>query len=62
LTLINILKVFGFNIIYNEEIPLAIQIITSSNEITTYGVESFFDTQRLKGHDKVIAVTVTFSN
>ena len=50
------------DIIYNEEIPLAIQIITSSNEITTYGVESFFDTQRLKGHDKVISVTVTFSN
>lgn len=49
------------NIVYNEEIPLAIQINTSSNEIASYGVESFFDTQRLKGHDKVIAVTVTFS-
>ena len=50
------------DIIYNQEIPLAIQINTSSNEITSYGVESFFDTERLKGHKKVIAVTVTFSN
>lgn len=49
------------NIVYNEEIPLAIQINTSSNEIASYGVESFFDTQRLKGHDRVIAITVTFS-
>ena len=49
------------DIAYNEEIPLVIQINTSSNEIASYGVESFFDTQRLKGHDKVIALTVTFS-
>lgn len=49
------------DIVYEQEIPLVIQIITQSNEITTYGVDSFFDTERLKGHDSVIAVTITFS-
>jgi hypothetical protein len=49
------------DIVYEQEIPLAIQIITKSNSIRTFGVESFFDTQRLKGHDTVIAVTITFS-
>jgi len=50
-----------YDIIYEQEIPLAIQIITSLNEIRDYGVESFFDIQKLKGHDIVIAVTITFS-
>jgi hypothetical protein len=49
------------DIVYEQEIPLVIQIITQSNEISTYGVDSFFDTERLKGHDSVIAVTITFS-
>lgn len=49
------------DIVYEQEIPLAIQILTSSNEVSTYGLESFYDTQKLKGHDIVIAVTITFS-
>lgn len=46
---------------YEKEIPLAIQIITSSNEIRSFSGESFYEPDRLKDHDEVIALTVKFS-
>ena len=49
------------NIEYEKEIPLAIQVITSSNEIRSFSGESFYEPDRLKGHDEVIALTVKFS-
>lgn len=48
-------------IIYEKEIPLVIQTLTDSNELVTYGVNSFYDTNKLKGNDIVNAITVTFS-
>lgn len=49
------------DIVYNEEIPLAIQIITTSNSVSSYGVESFFNPPKFQENDTVIAVTITFS-
>lgn len=44
-----------------EEIPLAVLIETSSNEIRTYGTEAYFEPERLGGHELVVAVTLTFT-
>lgn len=44
-----------------EEIPLAVLIETSSNEIRTYGTEAYFEPERLGGHELVAAVTLTFT-
>lgn len=46
---------------YEKEIPLAIQIIASSNEIRSFSGESFYEPDRLKDHDEVIALTAKFS-
>lgn len=49
------------DIIYDKEIPLVIQTIGSKNGISTYGIDNYYNTDRLKEHDTVIAITVTFS-
>lgn len=49
------------DIVYNQEIPLAVQIITTSNSISSYGVESFFDPSKFQETDTVTAITITFS-
>lgn len=50
----------GADIVYNQEIPLAIQILTNSDRISSYGVDNFKDSEKFKGHDVVNAVTITF--
>ncbi|GEM_PF-6552072 len=60
----NILSLLSHNnesMVYEEEIPLAIQIMSTSSEISSFGSEYFNDTDKFKDYDKVIAVTVTFS-
>lgn len=48
---------------YEEEIPLVIQISTSKNEITTYGVEYFNNPEQYEklDYENVYAITVIFS-
>lgn len=50
-------------IIYEEEIPLVIQIITSKNEIHSYGVEYFEHPEEYEKYDYeyVYAITICFS-
>lgn len=48
---------------YEKEIPIAIQIITSKDEVSSYDVEYFSHPEEYKkfGYEHVYAVTVTFS-
>lgn len=46
---------------HEKEIPLAIQVITKSTKVMSFSGESFYEPERLKGHDAVIALTVKFS-
>lgn len=50
-------------IVYEKEIPLAIQIVTSKNEISSYIVEYFEYPEEYEKHDyeHVYAITVMFS-
>ncbi len=50
-------------IVYDQEIPLAIQIITSKNEVHSYVVDYFFQPEEYEKHDYeyVYAITVLFS-
>ena len=50
-------------IVYEKEIPLAIQINTSKNEVTSYDPEYFFRPEEYEkfGYEHVYALTVTFS-
>lgn len=50
-------------IIYEQEIPLVIQILTSQNGIATYNVESFFEPERYEkyNYEHVYAITIRFS-
>lgn len=50
-------------IVYEQEIPLAVQILTSKNEIRSYDTTYFFHPEDYAnyGHDHVYAVTVLFS-
>ncbi|MCD8192568.1 MAG: hypothetical protein LUD55_07245 [Oscillospiraceae bacterium] len=50
-------------ITYEEEIPLAIQIITSKNEVHSYVVDYFFQPEEYEKYDYeyVYAITVLFS-
>lgn len=50
-------------IVYEQEIPLAIQIITSKNEIHSYDTSYFFEPEAYAqyGHEHVYAITVVFS-
>ena len=49
-------------VVYGEEIPLAIQITTRTNAVTSYVTEYFFQPEAYegKGYDAVYAVTATF--
>lgn len=48
---------------YEEEIPLAIQIVTTKNEIRSFDTSYFFHPEEYEqyGYDHVYAVTVLFS-
>ncbi len=50
-------------IVYGQEIPLAIQINTSKNEVVSYFTEYFFQPEEYEkhGYEHVYALTVTFS-
>ena len=50
-------------IVYGQEIPLAIQINTSKNEVVSYFTEYFFHPEEYEkfGYEHVCALTVTFS-
>lgn len=50
-------------IVYDQEIPLVIQIITSKNEVYSYTVDSFFQPEEYAKYDyeQVYAITVLFS-
>lgn len=50
-------------IVYEKEIPLAIQINTSKNEVVSYFTEYFFQPEEYEkfGYEHVYALTVTFS-
>lgn len=50
-------------IVYGQEIPLAIQISTSKNEVVSYFTEYFFQPEEYEkfGYEHVYALTVTFS-
>lgn len=50
-------------IIYGQEIPLAIQINTTKNEVLSYDTEYFFQPEEYGkyGYEHVYALTVTFS-
>ena len=50
-------------ITYGEEIPLAIQVLTSESEITGYTVDTFHEPQKWEelGYEGVFALTVQFS-
>lgn len=50
-------------IVYEEEIPLAIQVSTSADSILSYDLEYFFRPEEYEkhGYEHVYALTVTFS-
>lgn len=50
-------------IVYEKEIPLAIQINTTKNEVSSYDPEYFFQPEKYEkfGYEHVYALTVTFS-
>ena len=51
-------------IVYDEEIPLAVQVNTTSEDgVICYGVEQFFNPEEYEalGYEHVYALTVTFS-
>lgn len=50
-------------IVYEQEIPLAVQIVTTKNEIRSYDPSFFFHPEDYEkyGYDHVYAVTVLFS-
>lgn len=50
-------------IVYEEEIPLAVQVNTTKNEVTSYDPEYFFQPEEYEklGYEHVYALTVTFS-
>ena len=49
--------------VFDEEIPLVLQIMTSKNEIRSHSTEQFFEPNSLEeqGHEYVYAITVCFS-
>lgn len=50
-------------IVYGQEIPLAIQIHTTKNEVISYFTDYFFQPEKYEklGYEHVYALTVTFS-
>ncbi len=47
---------------YGEEIPLVVQILTSKNQVVSYGVDYFFQPEEFAkwNHEAVYAITVCF--
>ena len=50
-------------VVYEKEIPLAVQIITSKNEVVSYQVDYFHSPEEYEklGYEGVFAITVRFS-
>jgi len=50
-------------IVYEKEIPIAVQIVTSKNEVSSYDPEYFFQPEEYEkfGYEHVYALTVLFS-
>ncbi|WP_325199613.1 hypothetical protein [Oscillibacter sp.] len=50
-------------IIYGQEVPLAVQVYTTKNEVTSYDPEYFFHPEEYEslGYEHVYALTVMFS-
>lgn len=48
-------------IVYEQEIPLAVQIVTAKNQITSYAVDFFSRPEEYAGYEHVYAITVRFS-
>lgn len=50
-------------IVYEKELPLVVQIVTSKDEVTSYDVDYFSKPQKYQklGYEHVYAITVTFS-
>lgn len=50
-------------IVYEKEVPIAVQIVTSKNEISSYDPEYFFQPEEYEkfGYEHVYALTVLFS-
>lgn len=51
----------GEDIVPEQPIPLALYVYSKEGRIQTFGVEAYWDTERLMENDKVYAVTATFS-
>ena len=51
------------NIVYEQEIPLLLQIATAKNQILSYGIDAFYTPEAYEkyGYEHVYAVTVRFS-
>lgn len=51
------------DVTYEQEIPLAIQILSSQDMVSSYGVESFFTPEEYEknGYEHVYAITIMFS-
>ena len=51
------------DIVYEEEIPLAVQVITSSNQVMSYQVDYFNSPEEYEklGYEGVFAITIRFS-
>ena len=69
LTIVGVLSMAGCSdtekteFVYEEEIPLAVQIITSKNEVVSYQVDYFNSPEEYEkyGYEGVFAITVRFS-
>lgn len=50
-------------VVYEQEIPLAIQILTAKDAVHSYDVDAFFQPERYApyGYEHIYAVTVMFS-
>lgn len=50
-------------VVYQQEIPLVVQILTTKNEIRTHGVDSFYHPEAFAqyGYEHIYAITVMFS-
>lgn len=50
-------------IVYGQEVPLAVQVNTTKNQVTSYDPEYFFQPEEYEkyGYEHVYALTVTFS-
>lgn len=48
-------------LVLEKEIPLAVQIISSQDQMAMYGVSDFGNPDKYAGHEYVYAITATFS-